>query len=124
MIEQKRGNIINISSRLGLVDNQKKTGPYRIAKAGVIVFTRGLAFELAPYNIRVNVIAPGLIRTPMTEYRYKDPEGIKRTEAEILLGRIGGPDEIARVALFLVSEASSYITGQSIVVDGGRTALA
>jgi len=120
MIEQKRGNIINIASVLGLIRNQNKTGPYSLAKAGMITFSRGLAFELAPYNIRVNCILPGLIRTPMTEYRWDNPEGIKDSESKILLGRIGNPGDISSVALFLASDASSYIEGETIVVDGGR----
>jgi NAD(P)-dependent dehydrogenase (short-subunit alcohol dehydrogenase family) len=119
MIERKKGNIINISS-VDAILPPKKCDFYSIAKVGVVMLTRGLAWELGPYNIRVNSIAPGLIRTPMTENRWRHPEetGLEQTLASIQLGRPGQPIDIATVALFLASEASNYITGETIVADG------
>ena len=84
--------------------------------------TRILAFELARHNVRVNAIAPGLIKTEMNRWVWSDPEALKGFLAGIPLGRLGEPDETASVALFLASEASSYITGHTIVVDGGMLA--
>ena len=115
MVERKKGNIINIASQAAF----RGGSSYNISKAGVVNLTRGLARELASYNIRVNAIAPGLIRTDMTRAAWSDPVASKKTEARIPLGRIGEPSEIASVALFLASDASSYITGDTIVVDGG-----
>jgi len=121
MIERKKGNIINISS----IDGLRPAGScriYGIAKAAVIFLTRGLAWDLAPYNIRVNSIAPGEIETDMISEIWKDPERLKEVESRILLGQIGKPVDIGSVAVFLASDASNYITAQTIVVDGGTTA--
>lgn len=121
MIEQKKGNIINISSIAAL---QGRASPYGISKAGVIRLTSGLARDLGPYNIRVNAIAPGWIQVEpgvvITEEEhavFSSPEVAK----EIPLRRVGQPNDIASVALFLASDVSSYVTGQTIVVDGGIT---
>ncbi len=119
MVDQKKGNIINISSMAGVAAVARRSSSYGIAKAGVIMLTRGLAWDLGRYNIRVNAIAPGLTKTEMTRHHWSDPEILKQTEASIPLGRLAQPSEIASVALFLASEASSYITGHTIVVDGG-----
>ena len=121
MVQQKRGNIINIASISSFVVDEEE-GPYCISKAGVAMLTKALARELASYNIRVNAIAPGSVRTEMSERLYSDPEVVKQEEAKIPLGRIAEPSEIASVALFLASDASSYMTGSTIVVDGGYIA--
>ena len=118
MMKQKSGKIINVASDLGIRVSQTG-GAYCIAKAGVFMLTKVLAKELAPYNIRVNTILPGLIRTPMSEGTWTNPERLKWWENATLLGRIGEPDEIANAALFLASDASSYITGHTIFVEGG-----
>ena len=118
MIEQKRGNIINISS-IRAVRAAPERGVYCIAKAGDVMLTKVLALELAKYNIRVNSLAPGWVKTKMTEVFQKDPEALKQVEAEILLGRMAEPGEMVGAALFLASDASSYVTGQTIFVDGG-----
>ena len=117
MVERKRGNIINIASTAAFEGG----GSYNISKAGVVNFTRGLARELGRYNIRVNAIAPGWVITDMAKYIMReDPERLRReAEATIPLGRMAEPSDIASVALFLASDASSLITGQTIVVDGG-----
>jgi gluconate 5-dehydrogenase len=118
MMEQKSGKIINVASDLGIRVSQDG-GVYCIAKAGVFMLTKVLAKELAPYNIRVNTILPGLIRTPMSEGTWTNPERLKWWEEATLLGRIGEPDEVASAALFLASDASSYVTGHTIFVEGG-----
>jgi len=116
MLKQRSGRIINISSVIGLIGNPGQTN-YGAAKAGVIGFTRSVAKEVAGRNILVNAIAPGYIATDMTN---KLPENLKETIlSNIPLGRIGTAEEVAQVALFLASPAASYITGQTIVVDGG-----
>ncbi len=86
------------------------------------MLTRVLARELASYNIRVNAIAPGLVRTKMSEVIWSDPERLKEEVAGIPLGRVAEPSDIASVALFLASDASRHITGDTIVVDGGGLA--
>jgi len=118
MIERKGGSIINIASRLGM----KATpimGAYSVAKAGELMLTRVLALELAKEHIRVNAIAPGIVRTEGTESLLSDPETLKRFESAIPLGRIAEPRDIVGAALFLASDVSAHITGHTMVVDGG-----
>jgi NAD(P)-dependent dehydrogenase (short-subunit alcohol dehydrogenase family) len=95
---------------------------YNISKGGVVTLTRALARQLAPHSIRVNAIAPDAVRTEMVRGLWSDPERLKEYSTMIPLGRIAEPGEIASIALFLASEASSFITGQTIVADGGRLA--
>jgi 3-oxoacyl-[acyl-carrier protein] reductase len=121
MMERKTGGIINISSRLG-ISASPRMGAYSVAKAGELALTRGLALELAPLNIRVNAIAPGLVETEGSAHLWGQPEVRKRFESAIPLGRIAQPEDIARAALFLASEASGYITGHTMIVDGGSEA--
>ncbi len=118
MVERKRGNIINIATTNSFKAFER-TGPYSTAKAGVVMLTRVLALELASDNIRVNAIAPGWVKTKMSEFAWSNPEALKQAEAEVPLGRMAEPSEIASVALFLASDLSSGITGTTIVVDGG-----
>ncbi len=115
-LKQKSGNVVNISSVSGIHPLPGQVN-YAAAKAGVIGFTRSLAKEVAPYNVRVNAVAPGFIETDMTaEFQEKYR---KRLNDMIPAGRFGTPDEVARVVLFLVSEESRYITGDVIQIDGG-----
>ncbi len=118
MIGRKRGTIINISSRLGM-KAAPFMGAYSVAKAGELMLTRVLAVELAKDNIRVNAVAPGIVRTEGSESVWGNPETLKRFASAIPLGRIAVPEDIVGAALFLASDASSYITGHTIVVDGG-----
>jgi NAD(P)-dependent dehydrogenase (short-subunit alcohol dehydrogenase family) len=118
MAGQKRGNIINIASVIG-VRPILKPGGYDAAKAGLMMFTTSLAIELAPHNIRVNAIAPGFTKTKMNDRITQKPEVLKVFQQAIALGRIGETEEIATTAIFLASDASSYITGTTILVDGG-----
>jgi len=118
MIKQKGGNIINIASNIGIKAISLYSA-YCASKAGVVMLTKVLALDLASYNIRVNAIAPGWVRTDMAKELMSDPKALKEAEAEIPLGRLAEPEDISRTALFLASEASSYITGHTVVVDGG-----
>jgi len=121
MAKQKVGNIINISSTAGL-GPQPGNAPYATAKAGVISLTKTLAVEWAPYNIRVNAIAPGFVDTPLIAgFWEENPSRLQDCLKKIPLGRIGKPEDIAAVAIFLASGASSYVTGETIVTSGGLT---
>lgn len=115
MVSQKTGKILNISS-IAAFRFRVNMAAYASAKAGIINFTRALALEWAPYNINVNCIIPGGINTPMTQGRFS-PEEIKEL---IPLGRMGEPEDIARAALFLVSDDAAFITGAALAVDGGE----
>jgi len=121
MIDQKRGNIINIASMRGITAAVGRAS-YCISKAGVVMLTRVLALELAGYNIRVNAIAPGWVKTKLNESLWSDPKTRKQIEAEIPLGYMAEPSDIAGTALFLASDASSYITGHTIIAEGGLLA--
>jgi len=116
MLKQKSGKIVNIASVVGLIGNVGQAN-YSASKAGLIAFTKTAARELAGRNINVNAVAPGFISTEMTKGL---PDEIKeKMLQQIPLGRFGLPEEIAKVCLFLASEDASYITGQTIIVDGG-----
>ncbi|MFH0827265.1 MAG: 3-oxoacyl-[acyl-carrier-protein] reductase [Candidatus Omnitrophota bacterium] len=116
MIKQRQGRIINIASIIGLIGNAGQAN-YSASKAGIIALTKTAAKELASRNINVNAIAPGFIETEMTA---KLPQGLREKMKELIpLQEFGAPQDIAAVSLFLACEDSSYITGQTIVVDGG-----
>ena len=119
MRDKGGGTIINISSVAGIKPDVG-LGVYSISKAGVIMLTQVLAQEWGQYNIRVNAIAPGVVRTKFSELLWTDPVMVKETKKNTALGRIAEPEEIANAALFLASEASSYMTGQTLLLDGGH----
>jgi NAD(P)-dependent dehydrogenase (short-subunit alcohol dehydrogenase family) len=120
MIARKDGVIIIVSS-IGGLRGSPVIGSYCISKAADLQLARNLAVELGPHNIRINCIAPGLIRTDFARALWENPEMLKRRNAQTPLGRIGEPDEIAGAAIMLASRAGSFMTGQTIVVDGGVT---
>lgn len=116
MVKQRSGKIVNIASIIGIMGNAGQAN-YAASKAGIIGLTKSAAKELASRGINVNAIAPGFIKTPMTD-KLTDEQKKAMLEA-IPLARFGEPMDVARLALFLVSDASTYITGEVIRVDGG-----
>lgn len=118
MKKVKWGRIINISSVAG-IDGFAASAAYCAAKFGVIGFTKAAAVDLAPYGITVNAICPGLIETQMTEKFTTDKETLERMTSSLLVRRAGIPQDIAAAALYLVSDDANYVTGTSLVVDGG-----
>ena len=115
------GSIIQISSVAG-IEGAQGLSPYSAAKAGVIMFTQAVAKELAASNVRINSIAPGWIDTPLNEWMTSDEATLKMATDTIPMGRLGTAEEIVGAAIFLASDASSYVTGTTLVVDGGQTA--
>ncbi|MDE2357443.1 MAG: SDR family oxidoreductase [Alphaproteobacteria bacterium] len=120
MIARRDGAIIIVSSIGGLRGNAV-IGAYNISKAADFQLARNLAHELSPHNIRVNCIAPGLVKTDFARALWDTPEAEKRSSAGTPLRRLGEPDDIAGAAVFLASKAGAWMTGQAIVVDGGST---
>jgi len=123
MIKRKGGSIVNIASVAGLKPLAGAL-PYSLSKAGVIMLTQLAALELGKYGIRVNAVAPGWVKTPMVERAARNlnmtyEQFEKLNSQRIVLGRFADPSEIANVVAFLASEESSYMTGSTIVVDGG-----
>jgi len=118
MKEKGGGCIINTSSIGGL--RAGELGVYCVTKAAVIMLTQVMAKEWGQYNIRVNAIAPGIIKTRLSEALWKDPTVGAKAVAQIPQMRLGEPEEIAGAVVFLASKAGSYITGETIVIDGGR----
>ena len=122
MIKQKSGNIINIASIAG-IGGYSQAVAYNASKAGVISLTKTLAVEWAQYNINVNAICPGVFATEMTKDFLENEEFKKNIKNNVPLGRYATPDEIVGTAIYLTSKASDYVTGHSLIVDGGWTIL-
>jgi len=124
MMEQRYGKIINISSSAGRGNIAPRRISYSAAKAGVILLTKSCAMELGPYGINVNAIAPGMVVTNIT-FTDRTPDQVKQLEENnkriAVLGRLGTTQDMANLVLFLVSEKSSFICGETIAIDGGRT---
>ena len=122
MREQGAGKIVSISSLAGR-RSVPFMGIYGVAKAGIEMMTKVIAQELAAFNIQVNAVAPGMVRTKFSEPFWSNSEIYEQIIKTIPLGRIAEPVEVARAVLFLCSEASDFITGQTLMVDGGASAV-
>lgn len=121
LLNQQKGSVINISSVAG-VHGSPTLSFYSAAKHGMIGLTKSLAREWAPLGVRVNAISPGAVDTDIWGSLADDPQFVKMSVSQIPMGRWGKPDEIAAAAVFLASDASSFMTGGNIVIDGGSTA--
>jgi NAD(P)-dependent dehydrogenase (short-subunit alcohol dehydrogenase family) len=123
MIARERGSIILIASMSGsIVNHPQQQTAYNVSKAGVIMLAKSLAAEWAPYHVRVNSISPGYIRTAMTaKVIEQDPVLYQAWNDRIPVGRMGTPAELRGLAVFLASDASSYMTGSDVIIDGGYT---
>jgi NAD(P)-dependent dehydrogenase (short-subunit alcohol dehydrogenase family) len=120
MIQKGSGKIINIGSVAGMIGSSLAMADYSAAKAGVIGFTKALAKELGSYGINVNCVSPGPIATPLL-FTTLEEENLKKLESSTYLKRLGKPEEVANVVVFLASDEASYITGQNYAVCGGRS---
>jgi NAD(P)-dependent dehydrogenase (short-subunit alcohol dehydrogenase family) len=118
MMLQKSGCIINLSSQVGLTPGAG-AGAYSISKAGIIMLTKQLALELAPHRIRVNAIAPGIVKTDFNAAFWRDPKVEKQTSSMVPLGRLAEPEDVAQSALFLATDDAGYITGEVLFINGG-----
>lgn len=120
MAGRKEGSVIIVSS-VGGLRGSLTIGAYNVSKAADFQLARNLAHEWGPHNVRVNCIAPGLVKTDFAKALWEDPVRLERVTRHVPLRRIGEPDEIAGAAVFLASRASSFVTGTTIVCDGGDT---
>jgi NAD(P)-dependent dehydrogenase (short-subunit alcohol dehydrogenase family) len=123
MVKRRSGRIVNVASISGLIANRGIAGRgYEAAKAALVAFTRAVAADWAPYGVTVNAIAPGVFLTDPNRGWFDENPELKRTiESMVPMGRLGEPREIAPLALYLASDASSFMTGAVIVIDGGYT---
>jgi NAD(P)-dependent dehydrogenase (short-subunit alcohol dehydrogenase family) len=121
MAKQKSGAIVNIASvAMGQVGvGFPNLAHYCASKGGIVAMTEAMALELAPYNIRVNAVSPGAIETPMVDPLKQDPKTTEATLSRVPMRRFGKPEEVSNLVLFLASDDASYMTGSTVVVDGG-----
>ncbi len=120
MIEARSGTIVSIASMSGIIVNRPQPQvAYNVSKAGVIMLTKSLAAEWAPYNVRVNAVAPGYTRTDLIEHLLGSDMVRDYWVGGTPMGRMGSPDEVANAVIFLSSDASSFVTGETLVADGG-----
>jgi NAD(P)-dependent dehydrogenase (short-subunit alcohol dehydrogenase family) len=119
MLQRRKGKIINIGSVAGMIGSSNLQADYAAAKAGIIGFTKALAKELGPSGINVNCVSPGPIATP--HFFTMEEEARKRLESNTWLKRLGKPEEVANLVVFLVSDEAGYITGQNYAICGGRS---
>ncbi|MBS0391812.1 MAG: SDR family oxidoreductase [Comamonadaceae bacterium] len=122
LMKDKGGSIVNVSSICGQLGTPQMAG-YSAAKAAVDNFSRAAAAEGAPHGVRVNVVIPAVVETPATAGMLASEESRKSTEKLIPMGRVGQPDDLAHAIVFLASDEAGYITGASLPVDGGRSAV-
>ena len=123
MEKQGGGVIVNIASIAGRAAGLRDRSAYVASKTGLIGFTKECAREFAAYNIRVNAVCPGVIITEMTAQLRENEAQLKKWLEDIPLGRLGDPEDVTGLVLFLCSDAARYITGQAINVDGGKVML-
>jgi 3-oxoacyl-[acyl-carrier protein] reductase len=123
MVKQGGGIIVNIASIAGRAAGLRDRSAYVASKTGLIGFTKECAREFAAYNIRVNAVCPGVIITEMTAHLRENEAQLKKWLEDIPLGRLGEPEDVTGLVLFLCSDAARYITGQAINVDGGKVML-
>lgn len=114
------GSMVHVASIAGHIP-QPYSGPYSVSKAGVKMLSQLLAVELGDHRIRSNVVSPAMVRTPLTEGIYRNPEVLEKRESIVPVRRISAPSDLAEVVLFLASPRSGYVNGQDILVDGGLT---
>jgi NAD(P)-dependent dehydrogenase (short-subunit alcohol dehydrogenase family) len=122
MLAAKRGSIVNVAS-VAAHHPQPRSGAYSASKAGVAILSRQLALEWGPSGIRSNVVSPGLIRTPLSEAFYQAPGDSERRAQVVPSRRIGSPEDIADVVLYLASDRAAYVNGADVAVDGGFAAV-
>ena len=122
MISNGGGSIINIASILGMVAIPEAPA-YNVSKGGVIMFTKSIAVEYGRHNIRANSICPGLVKTPMTQDLLDDTKASSALLGLYPMGRFGNPEDIANGCLYLASDESSWVTGTTLTIDGGYTAM-
>jgi NAD(P)-dependent dehydrogenase (short-subunit alcohol dehydrogenase family) len=126
MLEQGHGAVVNVASYLGAFGARETSPAYGASKAGVVALTRSLALQVGPQGVRVNAVCPAFIITPLNEHIMRDAPDPLAKEAEMArpypLGRLGRPEDVAAAILFLASDEASWITGASLLVDGGLTA--
>lgn len=118
LVASGNGSMIHIAS-ISSTNPQGSSGAYSVSKAGVVVMSKQLAFELGPKGIRSNTVSPGLVRTPMTEAYYQVGDVAQRRDAAVPVGRVAKPDDVADIVAFLASDRARYVTGADIVADGG-----
>ena len=122
LIEAGGGSIINTASVAGMIGSPNSGHAYAASKGGVIALTRAMAVKYAPNHIRVNAICPGTLFTPMTDHLLHDADRLQVVEEQHPLGRLGQPEDIVNLAIYLASDESGWVTGAIFPVDGGRTA--
>jgi NAD(P)-dependent dehydrogenase (short-subunit alcohol dehydrogenase family) len=118
LVASGNGSMVHIAS-ISSTNPQGSSGAYSVSKAGVVIMSKQLAFELGPKGVRSNTVSPGLVRTPMTEAYYQVGDVAQRRDAAVPVGRVAKPDDIADIVTFLISDRARYITGADIVADGG-----
>jgi NAD(P)-dependent dehydrogenase (short-subunit alcohol dehydrogenase family) len=118
LVASGNGSMIHIAS-ISSTNPQGSSGAYSVSKAGVVIMSKQLAFELGAKGVRSNTVSPGLVRTPMTESYYQVGDVAQRRDAAVPVGRVAKPDDIADIVTFLASDRARYITGADLVADGG-----